>query len=148
MQIMTLCLQRFAIQFALFCSGKKVPFLWLWQKIIIPWIPAWKKGLMCSWPGEPIAAYLCSTPEKTISQIHSPRLRVIVDSGNGIGVSYPPATGRQPMYPGGLVVRQPYAGVNFMPPVRDCEFGYCFEHKAPLQFIHLFQMQCCRYQFT
>ncbi len=38
----------------------------------------------------------------------------------GIGFSYRTA---MPMQPGGPV-RQPYAGVNFIPPVRDYEFGY------------------------
>ncbi len=38
----------------------------------------------------------------------------------GIGFSYRTA---MPMQPGGLV-RQPYAGVNFIPPVRDYELGY------------------------
>jgi hypothetical protein len=42
-----------------------------------------------------------------------------VDSG--IGFSYRPAS---PMLPGGPV-QQPYAGVNFILPVRDYEFGYC-----------------------
>jgi hypothetical protein len=41
---------------------------------------------------------------KTSSQIHSPCLVDIVDSGIGLST---------------------YAGVNFIPPVRDYEFGYC-----------------------
>jgi hypothetical protein len=115
---------------AYYCSsGKKVPSLWLSEKIIIPCIPAWKKGLVWSWPGEPSAAGLYSTPEKTRSQIHSPWLGDLVDSS--IGFSHPPVC--PCMYPGGSV-RQPCAGVNYIPQVRDCEFGYCFEHKAPLQF--------------
>ncbi len=53
---------------------------------------------------------------KYCSQIHSPWLGDIVDFG--IGLSYRPVS----LLPGGPV-RQPYAGVNFIPPVRDYEFG-------------------------
>jgi hypothetical protein len=61
------------------------------------------------------------------SQMHSPRPRLgdIVDSG--IGLSYRPG---QPMQPGGQV-RQPYAGADFILPVRIYEFGYSSQGNLP-----------------